>query len=583
PVRHAAVGACAAWLHALGRMGALSSDAGRHVSSLETLSVTVLEVALQCGEDLGDDGLVASELSSLLEAMPGQSATAGLTGSVLSRLLVVFDRDADQGGNSACSALAAAVSLARQVARQQRYETTSVAPGSSGAAPTATAILVNQLRPSLARSFASQRLLLCHRDAALDGLELCIQCGGASGSRASPSQESPSPGILGPDLSHDALLARLFHLACGGVSADWPSGSDEAYDGASLAQPRRLARLLGWLLAEGQPPAWARAGRSGLLHADMAVCVIRRFLGTSPGKFLKDPCCDPDLPEAVLGSSTQESRAAAVGLANRLFAVCDAPLAARCGPAVLSAVAEVELQSFSGNGVDLAGSLQLLELCAAVLRGCSDAALGDPRSGFMGVCGDFQKGRSADKCADKVQATSRRCLAAAVCRLLTLRGREGTPWEAAALSEVLAALLPAIQESAERCIGADAAGCRTSFQPPSDGAGADEELLRAASEAFPAVVRQILAAISAVGPDGEGLQHRKRKFACLQDEEDQLQDSSQNLSASIANDIEYGIAKLSAALERVGSGATWLQTWLGRLSPAEAQRFAAVISASRSC
>ncbi|CAE8621333.1 unnamed protein product, partial [Polarella glacialis] len=58
PVRHAAVGACAAWLHALGRMGALSSDAGRHVSSLETLSVTVLEVALQCGEDLGDDGLV---------------------------------------------------------------------------------------------------------------------------------------------------------------------------------------------------------------------------------------------------------------------------------------------------------------------------------------------------------------------------------------------------------------------------------------------------------------------------------------------------------------------------------------------
>eukprot|EP00933_Yihiella_yeosuensis_P010264 TRINITY_DN116623_c0_g1_i1.p1 TRINITY_DN116623_c0_g1~~TRINITY_DN116623_c0_g1_i1.p1 ORF type:complete len:209 (-),score=35.67 TRINITY_DN116623_c0_g1_i1:3-545(-) len=168
--------------------------------------------------------------------------------------------------------------------------------------------LLERLRPTLAKTVASQELLLLHPDVVVDGLDLCMQIGGSSSSSAARP-------LLGESLSDDLLMARLFHLVCGGSSADWPIFCDDAQAGVSVAHPCTFARILGYLMARG---GLNRKGRLLLSHAEMSICVIRRFLGVSAGDFLKNPAVDPNLPKNAYGA-TQESKKAATILTRRLL------------------------------------------------------------------------------------------------------------------------------------------------------------------------------------------------------------------------------------------------------------------------
>jgi len=330
PVRHAAVGACAAWI---------SSSLGDSASDISELADEALAVALQCGEDLHDDSLVADSIELLITNCKCKSSPS----LILSRLLTVFASTVLAKSTSPASgsrALAAAVALVR-------HHFLCRSPAETGCSHYDVDPLIEQLSEPVMQVFQSQALLLQYHTEVLDGFELCCSY--------RPPCSNVAPG----------LFSRFFHLLCGGVSPDWPAYDDDAFNGVALANPCRYAAGFCALLAHGQSnghsPLWVQSNRLGLPHSSMAVCVIRRLLGVSPGTWLIDPCCDPCLPQAPTGSTTPEGHAAAAMIAKCLFSLIDASTAAQCGPPILDAVLEAANTSKVSTPA-------LLQTCAVVLR-----------------------------------------------------------------------------------------------------------------------------------------------------------------------------------------------------------------------
>eukprot|EP00927_Polykrikos_kofoidii_P022528 TRINITY_DN20998_c0_g1_i1.p1 TRINITY_DN20998_c0_g1~~TRINITY_DN20998_c0_g1_i1.p1 ORF type:complete len:1229 (+),score=221.74 TRINITY_DN20998_c0_g1_i1:155-3841(+) len=377
PTRHAAVGACAAWL----RAAVTTPGVGAQLSGILQAA---LEAALQCGESLADDSFVATEIQELVlcgDVMGDRKIASGSSepGLVLDRLLnTFFASPLSFAGGRALAAAAAFVRLS------------CGADGGGEPSSGTSALLIgltNKLRPALERVFLSQTLLMANHIAAFDGLELCCKA---------PAIAGP----LGAEPSTSLLLAKLFHLLCGGFSAEWPMSAGDAHSGIDVVESERFARVFCWLLAytsseggngcQGSSGSdacafsnvrgvWAGHSRSGLQHTDMAACVIRRLLGVSAGDWLSDPRCDPGLPEIQTGvhgvvggpsAASASSRAAAAHVAWRLFELGGAEVVARCGPAVLSAALQAWrwARPLAGS-VPSASTVPLLEICAVATGG----------------------------------------------------------------------------------------------------------------------------------------------------------------------------------------------------------------------
>eukprot|EP00746_Dinoflagellata_sp_MGD_P018246 gnl/MRDRNA2_/MRDRNA2_142314_c0_seq1.p1 gnl/MRDRNA2_/MRDRNA2_142314_c0~~gnl/MRDRNA2_/MRDRNA2_142314_c0_seq1.p1 ORF type:complete len:737 (-),score=133.29 gnl/MRDRNA2_/MRDRNA2_142314_c0_seq1:9-1997(-) len=302
-VRHAAVGTCAAWAH--------PNDA-----LLSNYVDMALSCALQCAEDLADHDLVAEDIALICKRCGGNTLAAGQLEMTLERLLVALCTAADiEAGHRT---LGAAAVLARHL--QTTGHGKKVLP---------------KFGPLLDAILSAQDKLLRLHGPALEALDACLAAGAI-----------PMPG--------PAVVPKLFHLLCGGISADWPALDDEAYSGVRLDSAQVYASVLCHLLVSvtrdqsGQGTTmWSARTSDGFYYSEMAVCAARRLLGVNPGSWLR-LLTDPGLPAAP-DNATEESCTAAATIIECLFRVVDADSRSR----ILIPALDGALSANGGSGRDL--------------------------------------------------------------------------------------------------------------------------------------------------------------------------------------------------------------------------------------
>jgi len=279
-----------------------------------------------------------------------------------------------------------------------------------------------------------------------------------------------------------------------------------------LANPTRYASVFCMLLRGGQsndplghPPMWAQSNRPGLSHSSMAVCIIRRLLGVSPGAWLTDPCCDPCLPDAPAGSTTPDGRKAAAMVASCLFGLIDSAVAAHCGPPVFNAILEAAHTS-------PASVPELLPICAVVLRTNAAVVLGLSSLSF-----DFNL--------------------RAICELLCSAGSRPAQCEAlASMLEVLAEIIPLVMGLPLDTANAQFSGAF--------GANIQQNIVDAT-----ACTAQMLS--SAIGAAQR--RSRKRKQAALdQQKAGSIADMTADITAHLDQAVVQGAGRLLERLQLVG-------------------------------